>query len=384
MTGPAFLSVAFRPFFLGAAGFAVFAIASWVTGSAGGDIVAPAIGPQRWHAHEMIFGYGAGVIAGFLLTAVANWTGRPAVRGWRLGLLLALWAAARVAMAMSQQTGLLLAALLDSGFLVTITAVLIREISAAKNWRNLPVCVATGMLAVASALSHFGAGLPAGIDLRLGIAAICTLIILVGGRIIPAFTRNWMVKMGHDKLPAPFARFDRAAIAAAAIALLSWTVMPRAQISGALLLLAAVFHLARLVRWRGAATLSEPLVTILHIGYLWLPAGFALLGASIVNPALVPATVALHGLTAGAIAVMTIAIMTRATLGHCGRPLHADGITVVIYLLINFGALARISAPWLPLDYATSTLAAGLIWGGGFALFAVSYGPLLLAARAPA
>jgi len=330
----------------------------------------------------MVFGYTAGVVTGFLLTAVPNWTGRLPVAGWRLGALFMLWLAARIAMALSAYTGIWLAATLDIGFLIAVTALLVREITHGKNWRNLPVSIITGMLAVASALSHFGAatGLPDGIGLRLGIATVCTLIALIGGRIIPSFTRNWMVKKSLAPLPAPFSRFDRFAIASAALALVSWTLWPHAKVSGGLLLLAAIIHLARLVRWRGIATFSDPLVTILHIGYFWLPAGFAFLGTSIIHPGLVPGAVALHGLTAGAIAVMTTAVMTRASLGHSGRPLRADAITITIYGLINLGALLRVSSPWLPVDYATATMTAGLVWGAGFLLFAVAYGPLLLGA----
>ena len=166
------------------------------------------------------------------------------------------------------------------------------------------------------------------------------LIGLIGGRVVPSFTRNWLSQRGAGILPAPMGRLDHAAMAALVVAILSWIAAPASGLTGGLLVIAGVGLLARLARWRGASTLAQPLVLILHLGYGWLGAGLALLGLAILWPAVVGTPAAMHALTAGAIGTMTLAIMTRATLGHTGRALAADGATVWIYGLVQAGRAA--------------------------------------------
>ena len=386
-SGPAILAVGFRPFFLGAGLWAAGAVALWLAQLAGWPALPSAFDPIAWHAHEMLFGYVTAVIAGFLLTAIPNWTGRLPVCGRQLGGLFALWCAGRVAIGVSAWIGPAPAAALDLAFPAALCAVVLREIAAGDNWRNLPVAAIVAVLAASNGLVHLEVlglaptqYLGADLGLRLGIAAVAVLIMLVGGRVVPSFTRNWLAKRGEAMLPRPFGRLDRLAVAATVAAGLAWTFAPEAPASGALALLAAALGGARLAGWRGHRTRAEPLVWVLHLGYAWLVAGFALLGAAVLVPAL-PQSAALHALTAGAMGTMTLAIMTRATLGHSGRALTAGPGTAAIYALVGAAALMRVLAPLTALDAALLFGLSGLAWIGAFALFVILYGPLLVGRR---
>ena len=386
-SGPAILAVGFRPFFLGAGLWAAGAVALWLAQLAGWPALPSAFDPIAWHAHEMLFGYVTAVIAGFLLTAIPNWTGRLPVCGRQLGGLFALWCAGRVAIGVSAWIGPAPAAALDLAFPAALCAVVLREIAAGGNWRNLPVAAIVAVLAASNGLVHLEVlglaptqYLGADLGLRLGIAAVAVLIMLVGGRVVPSFTRNWLAKRGEAVLPRPFGRLDRLAVAATVAAGLAWTFAPEAPASGALALLAAALGGARLAGWRGHRTRAEPLVWVLHLGYAWLVAGFALMGAAVLVPAL-PQSAALHALTAGAMGTMTLAIMTRATLGHSGRALTAGPGTAAIYALVGAAALLRVLAPLTALDAALLFGLSGLAWIGAFALFVVLYGPLLVGPR---
>lgn len=380
---PHFLRGGFRPFFLGGAVWALVVIALWIAALAGAVTLPTALEPLAWHRHEMLFGYIGAVIAGFLLTAIPNWTGRLPIAGAPLAALAGLWLTARLAVLFSALVGAEVALALDVGFLLVLGAVAAREVVAAKN-RNLPIVVVILLFAVASALDYAQAlGLPVsdGLGWRAGFALVLTLIMLVGGRIIPSFTRNWLSKQGIKHGPTQPGRFDIAAVAASAIALALWVGFPDSSVAGLLLLVAGAVQAARLSRWSGPKTMRDPLVFILHLSYAWLPLGLALLGLSILDPS-VPRSSALHALSAGAMASMTLAVMTRATLGHTGRALHADRATVAIYTLVTLGAGTRVAAPLLPFDYLHLVELAGLLWGGAFLLFVAAYGPKLLGPRA--
>jgi uncharacterized protein involved in response to NO len=290
--------------------------------------------------------------------------------------LFTLWLAGRVAVATS---GPILALVIDVAFLAAMTILVAREIVAGRNWRNLPLALLLGAFATANLLTHLGpwAGAdPAALGERLGLAVVLVLIGLIGGRVVPSFTRNWLAKRPGERLPAGFGRFDRLAVAALIAALLAWTVAPQSRGAGAMLLLAGLGHGARLARWRGWRTMAEPLVLILHVGYAWLPLGLVLVGLDLLSPSGLPVAT-LHALSAGAIGTMTLAIMTRASLGHTGRALHAGPATVAIYLAVVSGAALRVATPALPLDPALSLTLAALLWGGAFVLFALVYGPML-------
>jgi len=377
-SGPALFSYGFRPFFLGATVWSAFAILLWLPQFLGEITLPTTLGPLDWHIHEMLYGYVAAVVAGFLLTAIPNWTGRLPVTGWPLAALAVVWLVGRSAIILSAWIGPAIAASLDVAFLVTLVAVALREVVAGKNWRNLRVLVVLGVLIAGNVVFHvelIRSGV-ADYGVRIGIAALIGLIMLIGGRIIPSFTRNWLVRNRPERLPAPFSRFDVACLGTGALALVGWVIAPTHVVSGALLLIAGGLHLLRLGRWAGDRTISDRLVLILHLGYLFVPFGFILVGAAALWPAVVPASAGIHAWTAGAMGTMTLAVMTRATLGHTGRPLAASAATQTIYACVIVAALIRIVAAFIP-SMALLHLAA-FAWEAAFVGFVIVYGPLLI------
>lgn len=384
--GPALLSFGFRPFFLFGALWAALAMALWVP-ALGGAITLPThLDPVAWHAHAFLFGYLGAILAGFLLTAVPNWTGGLPVVGWRLGALALLWAAGRVAVLVSAHLPLALTVAVDLAFPLALGCVLAREIVAGKTWRNLPVLALLALYALAAGVFHWEAaqGLPAasGYGMRLGLAAGIGLIALIGGRVVPSFTRNWLAKLGPGRLPAaPMRRFDKLALLVLLGTLLLWVAAPNNPATGAMLLLTGALHLARLQRWAGDRTRAEPLLLVLHGGYLFVPLGALALGAEILRPGFFGMAGAQHLWMGGAIGLMTLAMMTRATLGHTGQALHAGPGTVAIYLSLVAAVLARVAAGIWPGEASLLHTLSGSAWIAAFSGFAVLYGPLLLRRR---
>jgi uncharacterized protein involved in response to NO len=332
----------------------------------------------------MVFGFGAAAVAGFLLTAIPNWTGRLPLQGWPLAALVVLWALGRVGVLTSGEIGGPAAAVLDLAFPAAFLTVVAREILAGRNWRNLPMLLALTLLLAANLLVHvdaLGAAETADLGNRLGIATLLLLITLIGGRIIPSFTANWLARQRPEvAAPAPFGTFDRAALAITALALITWVAAPTAAVAAVLELVAGAALALRLQRWRGFAARREPLLLILHIGYGWLAAGLLLLGASGLWEVL-PTTAALHALTAGTIGTMTLAVMTRASLGHTGQPLSASLGTTSVYVLVTVAAVVRVLAAVDPAAYLPMLWIAGAAWSAAFGLFVVLYAPLLTQPR---
>lgn len=380
---PALFRGSFRPFFLGGALWALVVLVLFICALSATITLPTAFDTIAWHRHEMLFGYLGAVIAGFLLTAIPNWTGRLPIAGAPLAALAELWLAGRIAILCSALVGAPVAAVLDVGFLLTLAFVAGREVLAAHN-RNLPVVGMVLLLAVANGLDHaeaMGAPLPPGLGYRFAVGLIVMMIGLIGGRIIPSFTRNWLTKQGAaSPLPGQPGRFDVAALTMTALALIGWVVMPDATASGYALLVAGAVQIVRLARWQGVRTVREPIVLILHIAYLWIPIGLVLLGLSIVTGAF-QASAALHALTAGAMAGMTLAVMTRATRGHTGRDLVAGPMTIAVYILITLAAAIRVAAPILPISYMAAIHLAAAAWIGAFVLFIIAYGPMLTLPR---
>lgn len=378
--GPELFRQGFRPFFLGAGLCSFITVAYWLAIFQGVASLPTAFDPVAWHAHEMIFGFAGAVIAGFLLTAIPNWTGRMPLQGMPLIVLFGTWLIGRLAVATSAVVGAGLAAMLDLSFLAVLFAVVLREILSGRNWRNLPMPLALVVLLVANLLTHLDAAGQASTGLigqRLGIATMILLISLVGGRIIPSFTRNWLAKRAEVSMPASFSRFDQISLFITMAALVAWVVRPDGQTTGVALLAAGLLSFVRLARWRGHRTLVEPLVWSLHLGFAWVPVGFLLLGLGVFLPALFSSTAGLHALTAGAIGSMTIAVMTRATLGHSGRQLVADGWTTTIYALVAVAAASRVLAPLAFEIYYPLLWGSGLLWCAAFGLFTLCYGRIL-------
>lgn len=378
---PPILHYGFRPFFFLAALHAGLAIPLWLWAYLGGLVVGGPLGGMQWHAHEMLFGYVGAVIAGFILTAIPNWTGRLPLSGLPLLVLVGLWMAGRAACLAA--SGPWSAMAIDLVFPAFLSFAIGREVVAGRNWKNAPVAAMITLFGVANGFDHLaGMGfVAADLGQKLALAVVAILITLIGGRIVPSFTRNWLVKEGVATLPASFGKLDKAALAAVAAAMIAWVVFPGTATTGALLCLSGVLVLARLMRWRGLATARQPILFVLHVGYGWLAVGLAILGLAALTPA-VPQTAALHGLTAGAIGTMTLAVMTRASLGHTGRAIVADRSVVAMYVMVSAGAALRVAAPFTD-DWYTMTLAAGgAFWSAAFLLFAFRYAPVLWKRRA--
>ena len=378
---PPVLHYGFRPFFLLSGIHAATTIGLWLWLFSTGRTLPGPFPPVSWHAHEMLFGYLAATIAGFALTAIPNWTGRLPLSGLPLAGLAFLWLAGRAATAFVPDP--LLAAIVDTAFLVVLSAAVWREIAAGRNWRNAPVAAMLTLLALANGLHHAQAAerVPGDWATRLALSIAAMLIALIGGRIVPSFTRNWLAKRQVKTLPAPFGPLDKATLAATAFSLMAWIIAPTRHLTGACLVLAGALLLVRLGRWHGWKTAREAILAILHLGYAWLAAALILLGAGILLPETVPASAAIHTLTAGAIATMTLAVMTRASLGHTGRTIAADGWIVTIYLLVNFGAVLRVLSPFSTQAYEGLLAAGGIFWGSAFVIFVLRFWKVLTGPR---
>ena len=371
--GPAILSQGFRPFFLFGAIYAGLAILLWLPVFSGAATLETAFAPRDWHIHEMLYGYLPAVVTGFLLTAVPNWTGRLPLRGTPLLTLVAVWGAGRIAISVSAWTGWVLAASVDCGFLLAVAFVTAREIAAGKSWSNMKVLVAIGLLLAGNVIFHIEAHFNGVADYgaRLGVAAIIMLIMLIGGRIVPSFTRNWLARQKAGRLPVPFGTYDIVSMAVSGGALAAWIAAPEWRPGGDALIIAGLLQAVRLARWAGYRTLRDRLVLILHLAYAFIPAGFILTGLSALTE--VPASAGIHAWMAGAAGGMTLAVMSRTSLGHTRRALLAAPATQAVYLLVLTGALARIAAALQPEWGAGLLHFAGLSWAAAFLGFAAVY-----------
>lgn len=380
--GPALFSAGFRPFFLVGALYAAIVGLSWLPVFSGHVGLHSHFAPVDWHAHEMIFGAAAAMIAGFLLTAIPNWTGRLPLRGTPLAVLVAAWLLGRLAVSFGLGLPAALAAGLDLAFPVLLVGAAAREIIAGKNWRNLRVVAPLVLLIAANVLHHWlnATQGDTGPARRLGIAAILTLIMLIGGRIIPSFTRNWLVRENPGRLPVPFSTFDAAAMALGVAGLLMWAIAPLSTASGVVLLAAGGLHVARLVRWAGDRTMRDPIVLVLHVGYMFVPAGFVLCGLAALS-AHVPPSAGIHAWTVGAIGTMTLAVMSRATLGHTGQELKAGGLLQAAYALIVLAAIIRIVASFVGFNPTGLYHASAGLWALAYLAFAMGCAPLMLRRR---
>jgi uncharacterized protein involved in response to NO len=378
-TGPAFLNRGFRPFFLAAGLWAVVAVAIWPAFFLGEIGIPTAFSPVDWHVHEMIYGYGTAVIAGFLLTAIPNWTGRLPVAGWPLALLASVWTGGRIAVFVSGLVGWLPAAVVDSAFLFLLAAFAAREVLAGKNARNVKVVALVLLLAIANVAFHGEATLTgaAPYATRASLAIIIMLILVIGGRVVPSFTHNWLARKGHPLPPATFGRADIVVMILSAFSLLFWIAFPDAVVTGAALVGAGLANLWRLSRWRGWSTRSDRLVLVLHAGFLFAALGFIAAGAHALLPGLVPSPAAPHIWAIGGIGTMTLAMMTRATLGHTKRALEASLATHFIYFSVIAAMCVRVAAEFAPAVMVPLIYVAAIAWAAAFGAFVIAYGPLL-------
>lgn len=378
--GPAILSYGFRPFFLLGSLLSGFSVLLWLPAFYGELHLTTAFAPVDWHIHELYFGFLPAVITGFLFTSVPNWTGRMPLQGTPLLLLVLLWVAGRIAVSFSGFFGWQLAMITDLAFLTSIAAIIAREIIAGKNWRNLKVLVPLVLLLAANLTFHLEAHFNGISDIsrRIAIAATIMLIIIIGGRIIPSFTRNWLARGNPGKLPASFGKVDVGAIVISICALALWVIDPESSVTGSAMSLAALAQIFRLGKWVGYRAVREPLVLVLHLSYFFIPVGFALLAAAIFFPGAVSQVAGVHALSVGAIGGMTLSVMVRASLGHTGQKLQVGIAAKLSFTSVFVAAFARVLAAFGfgITDVLLHVAAFG--WFIAFAGFGLSFAPALL------
>lgn len=376
---------AFRPFFLAGSVFGAVVVLAW-TGIWLGTLSAPRwLAPPGWHGHEMIFGFVASAIAGFLLTAAPVWSGGRAPCGAPLAALFALWVAGRLGLAAAGLVPLWLVAALDVAFLPAVAFVLWRVLAGTGQRHNQALAGVLAVLALANAAMHTEAlGLASGIAgpaLRLAVDAVVLLIVVITGRITPAFTRNAFRRRGVQRDVRPWPALESLAIGGGIALLIVDLAAPRSMAAGLLATLAGLAAVARMVGWQSLRTRSDPLLWSLHLGSAWVGAGWCLSGASWIG-APIPPSSALHALTAGAMGTTILAVMTRVGLGHTGRPLVLPAGVVWCHVLVNLAALVRVAAPFVAgQEQRALLIASGLAWAAALGLFAARYAPILLTPR---
>ncbi|GGB86173.1 protein NnrS [Marinobacterium zhoushanense] len=374
-----FFSNGFRPLFLVCALQALAVMLIWLVYLSGAlALSAPAgWGAVAWHGHEMLFGFVGAAVGGFLLAAVAKWTGHRPVHGAPLVVLTAFWLAGRL-VSWSGVDSLVLLVLANTGYWIVLSVLIGREVLTSGNRRNLVVVLALGIMSLFSLMFQMG-----WVDrihlLESQVLLVALMISLIGGRITPAFTRNWLIRRqaSPEQMPAAFGWVDRVAVGSSILATLAWVSQLSPVLAGALLLLAGAAQILRLLRWRGLASLAEPLLFALHLGYLWVGIGFVLLGLSQFT-ATVPVSAGIHALGVGAMAGMILAVASRAALGHTNRELRAGTLVSLAFLAIHLAALVRVLAALVPEFSLVLMMLAGSIWLLAFLLFAVRYLPILI------
>ncbi|HEY6079825.1 MAG TPA: NnrS family protein [Polyangiaceae bacterium] len=372
----------FRPFFWLAAVFAIAIVPTWLL-ILGGKLQATSyLDATSWHAHEMVFGFVVAVIAGFLLTAVGNWTQRETAIGMPLLALAGLWLAGRLAMACSAALPAGVVAVADLAFLPALFIALARPVISAKNRRNYVILGVVAAFFVANLWLHLTAlGISSAGSARqpslIGVDLVVLLITIILGRVLPMFTRNAVGATSVRAIPL----LDKCAIGSVAALCLADALAPATSVAGAVAVLAGLFSLARASHWGARHSLQQPLLWILHAGQAWLVVGLLLRGAALLGaPAL--ASPAMHALTVGAIGSLTLGMMARVALGHTGRLLTVPKSIAVAFLALNLAALVRVLVPLLaPAWYFAGLVATATLWVTAFAIFVVVYTPILASPR---
>jgi uncharacterized protein involved in response to NO len=381
----ALASKGFRPFFLLASAYAVAIVPLWIAMVSG--LARPPtvyLDAVTWHAHEMIFGYTAAVIAGFLLTAVGNWTKRETATGVPLLALAALWVLGRVAMAGAAVLPRGAAAIVDGTFLPALVVVLARPLVAARNRRNFVMLAIVGVLAAANVAVHLDAlgvagDVVGGLARRaslVGVDVVVLVILVMAGRVFPMFTRNATGVTSIRSLPV----LDALTIATMAVVVAVDAFAPERTnglVSATAAGVVGVLSAARAAFWGGRHALRTPLLWILHVGYAWVPIGLVLRAVAAFDGS-VPRSLATHALTAGAIGSLTLGMMARVALGHAGRPLVAPKLAIVAFVSITVAAITRVFVPLLaPSSYLAALWISAAAWATAFLSYLVAYAPML-------
>ncbi len=383
--GFALFAYGFRPFFWATGAYALIGICAWLWIFATGALPLPGQPALLWHGHEMVYGFVGAAIAGFLLTAVPSWTGARGFAGLPLVLLATVWLAGRAAFAAAAVLPPALVAACELAFIPALACLLAPPLLRARN-RNTPLLLVLAAFWLADACFLYalarGDVALARTALLVAVDVILLLVTVIGGRIVPVFTANALRGRGQPADIRGSRWTDGAAIGAMAAIVLADMRAPWHPAAGAAAALAAVAQAWRLAGWRSLQTAKEPLVWSLHLAYAWLPAGLAMKAVHLLTGASWAAHW-LHALTIGVAASMILAVMTRAALGHTGRPLAAARPIAAAYLLLCLATVARVFAPRLATaNYAGTVMVAGALWAAAFALFLAVYTPILMRPRA--
>lgn len=371
------LRLGFRPFYLGTALLACLSVPLWIAVFLGHVQLPMSLQPLLWHGHEMLFGFAAGVVAGFLLTAVKAWTGLPTLRGPLLGALVLLWLAARLAVFVAPYP---VFAVLDMLVLPLVAWVLLRVLLRSGNKRNIPLISLLLLMALANGVFHLSVlglvALPAVSALYAQLGLIVMVICVMTGRVVPMFTKNVTPGLVIEIPP----RFEPLLLAATAAALLLWVLGAPAPLLAAAALLAAVLHAWRLWLWHPQVTFTRPILWILHASYAWMPLGFVLL--ALAQGGWVAQSLAVHAFGVGVIGGLIIGMVTRTARGHTGRPLQAGRAETLAYACVMLAAVLRVLVPALqPAWYAYALEGAACLWALAFALYLFVYTPWLTSTR---
>ena len=376
----ALFSLGFRPFFLLSGILAIILMATWIPAFSGGRTFVTYYGQIGWHSHEMIFGYAGGVIAGFLLTAVRNWTERPTATGASLAALVALWILGRILPFFSQTIAGWLISVVDMAFLPAVTVsigVPLVQHGEKRNLLFLPLMVGlfAANLLVHLELLWFAPGI-ARQGIFLGLYLIVLLIVIMGGRVIPFFTER--------ALPGVVIKRRQVIEWLAPLSVIAFMLVELffadSHLSGALAGLAAIVNGVRLVSWYSHRYWQVPLLWVLHLGYGWIVVGFLLKAAA--SFGLIAAQFTIHAFTVGGIGVLTVGMMARVSLGHTARPLKVGSSMIVAFALLNLAAVLRGLLPsLLPLWFPQLVILSGVLWIAAFLVFVILYAPILTRPR---
>ena len=374
----------FRPFFLAAGLAALLLVPWWAAALAWGVPLGTSWPAALWHGHEMLFGFIVAAVAGFLLTAVPSWTGARGFAGWPLVLLAGLWLTGRIGVSASAGLPLPVVAALDLSFLPALAGFVLVPLVRARN-RNSPLLAVLLTLWLTNVAFYWGLthgdSIFARHALLVGIDIVLLLVTVIGGRIVPAFTSSALKQQGIGISLRAWRGMTPLAVGVMVVAVICDLFRPESVAAGAVALAAGVIQAVRLAQWRMLRTLRTPIVWVLHVAYLWLPVGLVLKGLALIF-ALAFAAYYLHALTIGAAALMIMAVMTRASLGHTGRPLVVSGATAYAYGLLAAAAVVRVFGPaLLPLAYVKIVVLAAALWAVAFGIYLWGYTPMLIAPR---
>ena len=379
------LRLGFRPFFLGGAVFSVIAIILWLLMYKGTLQLTPLGGGYWWHIHEMIFGFGCAIIAGFLLTAVQNWTGVRGAQGATLLLLILLWLAGRIVILFPNLFGDMLTTIIDLSFLPAVAFVLAKPIIAIKQYRNLFFVPLLLLFTIANFEMHLALFYPETFTITFasyaGVMLVTFLMSVMAGRVTPMFTANGTQTPKASPLPW----LDKAANGSLAIAMLYLLLQPIVGFSesffGVLLIAAGIFQTMRWLRWRPWITLGIPLLWSIHVSIKFIAYGLIVLGLSYLITE-IPSNHIWHLLTVGGMGGLILAMISRVSLGHTGRPLSPPKAMTFAYILITLSALVRALGPWVLPDKTLVFIdISGTFWLLAFGIFIVTYAPMLMNAR---